>query len=620
MQFLPLNTQLDLLSSGSRERDFQARGDSFASDFDSFMRAGGREEDALASSSLDEARKAVSELEDRFAAWEQKLGPDNNDQSDHGSFLQEVVDREDFAALRGKLEEYGVSEEEILELEKKVADGELSWEGLLAELEEISAKESKVELAGGDKERIQVLLRQIGFSADEGREVLKQLESGDLDKAFSRIMAKLRDMSEDKHISVSERDFQALARAFGLKDPGFEFPYGQKGRLNQEQLQHILSSLKQENLRSKDSVLMQGLEELRRGEISARELLERLAQSGDKDKDSILEAAFKLAVKAKKEGKEFDSVEDKKNFYRAMADQEKDRNAKGKLGTDTRSEDKEAKIASESQGKRASETENAGKAVRDKVVHSDGEGKNSQSKGESAAAGDKKVDIRAGQNQGGGNEKEQNESRENAKSWKELLGKLKSSDDGSVKENNSSKQAFFQATNLNDVLESKQIKNPATGQKVPASRIMEQIQQGIFKNLGQGRSQMSLQLNPPQLGSISLILHVKNNEVQAMIKTTSHDVTHTVQENMAQLKSSLEQQGLRVNRMDVQTQLRQDSHLQDGNWQGTEQHNEARERLRRGGRMGFLRDLEEQGEEMVREVQMIKYGENISQSGLDMFA
>jgi flagellar hook-length control protein FliK len=538
-----------------------------------------------------------------------------------GDFLQGKVSEEDFAALREKLENQGVSREVISELEEKVSGGELSWDELLSRLEDITGRELEVELSAADERRIQVFLQKLGFSADESRNILEQLKAGKLEEALSRIMARLQEMSPDKSVSVSEKDFQALSRAFGLKDSPFDFPYAKGDELNKEQLRHLLSSLKQVRQEAGDSELMKGLKELKQGEISARELLDKLAQNGGKDKESALEAAFRLALKAKKEGGDFDSAEDKKRFYQTMANQKKDENAKGFLGTNNKSDGAETSNSSGGNAKKSSDAGEAGKmSVRDKFLQSENESKNSQGKGEASANAERNASTAAARNKEGGNDGQQKESKDNARSWKELLNKLNSSDEGGAKEKTDAKSVFFQRAGLNDVLGSKEIKNPATGQRVPTSRIMDQIQQGIFKNLGQGRSQMTLQLNPPQLGSISLMLHVHNNEVHATIKTMSNDVTHAVQENMAQLKSSLEQQGLKVSRMDVQTQLREDSHLQDGSWQGEEQHNQARERLRKSGRMGILRELGEQGEEVARELQMIRYGENISQSGLDMFA
>jgi flagellar hook-length control protein FliK len=623
MQFLPVNTQLDNFFSRPRENEFRMRDDHSASDFARLMQSGEESVQDAGSLAYERAGDAVSEAEDLFSGAKslEDYSREVSGEESPGDFLQGEVSEEDFAALEEKLQNQGVSKEVISELEEKVAGGELSWDELLSRLEDITGRELEVELSAGDERRIQVFLQKLGFSTDESRNILEQLKSGNLEEALSRIMARLQEMSPDKFVPVSEKEFQALSRAFGLKDSPFDFPYAKGDELNKEQLRHLLSSLKQAHQEAGDSELMKGLKDLRQGDITAKELLDKLAQSKGKDKESALEAAFRLALKAKKEGGDFETAEDKKRFYQAMANQKKDENAKGFLGTNSKSGGGETNNNSGANAKKASDAGETGKmSVREKFLQSEGENKGNSGKGEASANAERNASTASARNSENGNEGQQKDSKDNAKSWKELLNKLNSSDEGGAKEKTDAKSVFFQRAGLNDVLGSKEIKNPATGQRVPTSRIMDQIQQGIFKNLGQGRSQMTLQLNPPQLGSISLMLHVHNNEVHATIKTMSSDITHAVQENMAQLKSSLEQQGLKVSRMDVQTQLRDDSHLQDGNWQGADQHNEARERLRRGGRMGILRELGEDGEEVVRELQMTRYGENISQSGLDMFA
>jgi flagellar hook-length control protein FliK len=54
-----------------------------------------------------------------------------------------------------------------------------------------------------------------------------------------------------------------------------------------------------------------------------------------------------------------------------------------------------------------------------------------------------------------------------------------------------------------------------------------------------------------------------------------------VSEQIAHLRESLEQQGLRVTRLEVQTQSEQQ--FGAGSWQGAEGHNQAWEQLRRSG-------------------------------------
>ncbi len=107
------------------------------------------------------------------------------------------------------------------------------------------------------------------------------------------------------------------------------------------------------------------------------------------------------------------------------------------------------------------------------------------------------------------------------------------------------------------------------------SGVMEQVQNGILKNLGQGVKQLTLRLAPEHLGRLSLALSVKNSEVNATIRAESHETAQIIGERLAQIKEHLEQQGLKVSKLEVQTSLPQDVGTSFG---GAQQHNEARER------------------------------------------
>jgi flagellar hook-length control protein FliK len=114
-------------------------------------------------------------------------------------------------------------------------------------------------------------------------------------------------------------------------------------------------------------------------------------------------------------------------------------------------------------------------------------------------------------------------------------------------------------------------------------------------------------------------LQVKNNEVTALIKTTNQDVTRIIADNMQGLKDALEKQGLQVSKLDVQTQL--PDNQMNTPWQGAQQHNQAHEHFRQSINLARLRGLTQSGEiNLAQEMQHIEYRENISLTGVDVFA
>ncbi len=118
--------------------------------------------------------------------------------------------------------------------------------------------------------------------------------------------------------------------------------------------------------------------------------------------------------------------------------------------------------------------------------------------------------------------------------------------------------------------------------------IFSQIEKGILQNAQDGTKRISLQLNPDDLGQLTLIMSVRQGEVRAVIRADHNESAAVITEQLAALRTALEEQGLKVAELEVQTQLPQDTTQQ---WNGSQQHNlmhEAQERAR-SGRLSQLR-------------------------------
>ncbi|PIE68960.1 MAG: hypothetical protein CSA21_04605 [Deltaproteobacteria bacterium] len=149
--------------------------------------------------------------------------------------------------------------------------------------------------------------------------------------------------------------------------------------------------------------------------------------------------------------------------------------------------------------------------------------------------------------------------------------------------------------------------------------VLDQLQQGAFRNLGQGRKQLTLHLNPAHLGSVHVVLQVKGKEVNAVLRTSQEEVTSILGDQMAQLKEQLERQGLRVNKLEVQNQMT--SHDQSHQWNGGSEHNASREQLEAGMRELRWRTLQREGEVLAQDMHNPGHRVDISpHQGLDCFA
>jgi flagellar hook-length control protein FliK len=151
-----------------------------------------------------------------------------------------------------------------------------------------------------------------------------------------------------------------------------------------------------------------------------------------------------------------------------------------------------------------------------------------------------------------------------------------------------------------------------------SAHVYQQVENGAFKNLGQGVKQLVIRLDPADLGQVSVILQVRGKEVQAVLRSSNQETSLALNEQLGQLRSQLEAQGLKVGKLEVQTQLA-DSQSQS-QWQGAESHNRYQENQELAMSAKRWRTLERAAPGLVRDVQNSPHRENLSQSGLDIFA
>ena len=114
--------------------------------------------------------------------------------------------------------------------------------------------------------------------------------------------------------------------------------------------------------------------------------------------------------------------------------------------------------------------------------------------------------------------------------------------------------------------------------------IFSQVENGMLNTFANGGGRLTLQLNPQELGQVNLLLSVHNGEVRATIRAESPESAAVLSDQLQQLKTSLEEAGLKVAELEVQTGLQ--DNFSSGNWDGAEQHNlmrdaEERARMRR---------------------------------------
>lgn len=118
--------------------------------------------------------------------------------------------------------------------------------------------------------------------------------------------------------------------------------------------------------------------------------------------------------------------------------------------------------------------------------------------------------------------------------------------------------------------------------------IFSQVEQGLLQTAQNGSGRLTLQLNPGELGQVTVILSVVQGEVKATIRAENQDSASVLREQMAEMKAALEAQGLKVKELDVQTGLQDNGFAYQ--WEGHNKHNlmrdaDARDRMLRLARI-----------------------------------
>ena len=142
------------------------------------------------------------------------------------------------------------------------------------------------------------------------------------------------------------------------------------------------------------------------------------------------------------------------------------------------------------------------------------------------------------------------------------------------------------------VLQTLDAANQASGEAArpaPIPRyVAQQVEQGLLSSFRNGTTRLDLQLHPQELGAITLSLSLRNGEVSATIRSEKTETAEMVTRQLEAIRTNLEQQGLKVDKVEVQLNSRQ----QDENaWQDLNQHNSWQEEDARREELSRLKNL-----------------------------
>jgi flagellar hook-length control protein FliK len=210
---------------------------------------------------------------------------------------------------------------------------------------------------------------------------------------------------------------------------------------------------------------------------------------------------------------------------------------------------------------------------------------------------------------------------EHDRKWNNFFDKVR--EDGTQSKESSAKVKTEAATSSTKTVLSQQASaNNASAkawEKVSAPKVMKQVDQAVLKTLQNGAKQLTLQLTPENLGKLSIVLSVHGKEVSATIRAENSDAHKIITDHLHIIKQSLESQGLKVDKLDVQAGLADNQNF--NNWFGESEHNLSREREAMIAMRNHMRSMRSQDAgTMARDVQSV--GERVitSDQGLHLIA
>ncbi|MDD4731364.1 MAG: flagellar hook-length control protein FliK [Desulfovibrio sp.] len=513
----------------------------------------GRDREFAAAPSLDTVfrdvarteRQTTREVESRDTQVEKE--PELDDMKDV------PVDPESFQAMKPQLEKYGLTKEDIQELEDRVNSKEgMTWGEFVSALsDKMDGLRQTLEFSSGQRQKMMTLFQKLGFSASESKGMVGELAQGNVSNVLEALGRRIESMSPDKLSGLDKEELAAFMDELRKL----------KGELQGKELGlvRVVGKTMQDAL------------------AHAREKALQLTQNktGEHGKADTLADAARQAARtnaARAEQLPQNMTADEAAAKAARVEQ----SLTGNLSADQRLK---------------AHTNTLGEQIRQGMEFND------QRNADQFA----RQDGKSGEND----------------AWAEFMGKMRQErgDLGSLRNAGQSVQSIHSAmTSALNQTGGENAKTARPWQNAQAPRMLSQVQDAALKSLANGGKRLTIQLNPQELGALSVSLTYKNNEVQAMIRTDNHETAKLLSGQLDALRQSLEDQGVKVSKMEVQTQL--GSGQDDRQWLGEQGHNRAQDEQTRRETQERMRNLRtvggvEQGQSVADVQQAILSGKGL---------
>ncbi len=117
-----------------------------------------------------------------------------------------------------------------------------------------------------------------------------------------------------------------------------------------------------------------------------------------------------------------------------------------------------------------------------------------------------------------------------------------------------------------------------------------QVEHAMLQAAKDGTKRLDLQLHPMELGAVTITLTSRNGELNALIRSERPETTELMHRQLDQIRGALEQQGIKVDKLEVQTQT-PENNAQYDQWDSMQEHNARQEENSRREVLERLRNL-----------------------------
>lgn len=471
------------------------------------------------------------------------------------------VSREAFEEAKPLLIKAGYSDKEISELAARVQAGTLTWGQMVQNMgSHMTGAKKPVSLSATEGAELQSLFQKMGFPGNTAAQMVQSVAKGDGLKVLSSIQNKLSSMPDDTALGMDKNELASFFKAMRV-------PAATAEKLTQ--------------------LLNEG--------STVADMKAALANVGQALKDQYAKTAAGDAELAKGVGKimEKDTAKHARDTAQA-AGQAISGSSSPQVGYELKTKDKDdtswfdqREQAQQQKTQQQKASDESWKGFNSKV-RADETILQSSSAGQQLSQAATQA---AGQAAGG----------------KDSLESL-------------SRAAAGAAANATGVQQGKAegAQQAKAFEKVAAPKVLDQVSEAMLKDLGQGRKQMTVQLDPENLGKVQLVLQVKGKEVSALLQAEDAQTAAMLTSNMEGLKKTLEDQGLTVQSLEVQTGLasRQDQQ----NSFSADQHNQAQEKQDLTRIFSQLRMLRGDGADVAPDMQNMRMQAILADQGLHIIA